>query len=266
MLRVLRRHVGSRARCPAILAPSCRGATADSHFSRDPPLSSSPSDYIGAPIKHSITSLVPAWLLDNTNTLTFVNSSFNKKVKANFVLGHAYSSAAKTDEEGSETLPETKNASSSSAKTLEDFQHEEIVGPTVERDMSPVADELRKAHLEMRDAVRKFSKAVLAVGMVHLVWGGMMFRAMDSPFSHALMTQVCTSGLVLFGLAYYSKQTLRPIEFFTKLEERSRLQILTLSLQVTKTLSSFFQRSYGVGLVLLVALIANLVGCVKLLF
>ncbi|KAI5056331.1 hypothetical protein GOP47_0028149 [Adiantum capillus-veneris] len=243
MLRVLRRHAIVRAPRPALLVPFCGGPSADCRASRDPQLYPSSSD------------------------AGFVNPRFKADVMANLVVGHAYSNAAKTDEEGSEPSAETKaERSSSSTKTLEDFQHEEIVGPTVERDMSPVADELRQAHVEMREAIRKFSKGILWVGAIHLVWGGMMFRAMDSPFSHALMTQVCASALVLFSLAYYSKQALKHIEFFTRLEERSRLQILTLSLQATKTLSSFFQRSYGVGLVLLVALIANLVGCLKFLF
>mgnify|MGYP000465155841 FL=1 len=151
-------------------------------------------------------------------------------------------------------------------KSLEDFQHEEIVGPTVERDMSAVADELRKTHLEIREVINKFSKSILAVGVVHLIWGGMMFRVIDSSFSHALLTQVCLSSFVFFGLSYYSRQTLKPIEFFTKLEERSRLRMITLSLQVTKTLSAFFQRGYGVNLALSLALTANLLGCLKFFF
>lgn len=261
MLRVLRRHAGLRAPSPPFLAPFCRGAS-DCDASRDPHVHSSSSDVASIWGKHVSRSFMPAWLVGNTNA-AFVKPSFQLHGMTKASLGHTYSTASKKDADAS---AETESVSSSSPKTLEDFQHEEIVGPTVERDMSPVADELRKAHLEMREAIQKFTKAVLGVGVVHLMWGGMMFRAMDSPFSHALMTQVCASALLLFGLAYYSKQTLKPIEFFTRLEERSRLQILTLSLQVTKTLSSFFQRGYGVGLVLFVVLTANLVGCMKFLY
>eukprot|EP00250_Pteridium_aquilinum_P007359 c17096_g1_i1 orf=173-1003(-) len=276
MLRVLRRHVGVRVP-PPLLSSFCRAAS-DCDAAHDsqclsahrPGLGASLADIMNATGSKSnlanIKGFLPQWIgrpLSNTNA-PFASSRFKAYWMANvsFQPKAAFSSAAKKEE----TAFETESASSPSPKTLEDFQHEEIVGPTVERDMSPVADELRKAHLEMREAIQKFTKALLAVGAVHLVWGGMMFRVLDSPFSHALMTQVCASALVLFGLAYYSKQALKPIEFFTRLEERSRLRILTLSLQVTKTMSSFFQRGYGVGLVLFLALTANLLGCLKFLF
>ncbi|KAH7298283.1 hypothetical protein KP509_25G035400 [Ceratopteris richardii] len=246
MLRVLRRHVGSTATSPAALLRLCRGASGcDAH------------DVFRGVQEH----LAPSGKVNSS----FVNSCFRATDTSISSFEHRQYSTSANKTAASETSSET-NTASSSGKTLADFQHEEIVGPTVERDMSPVADELRKAHLEMTEAIRKFTKALLAVGTVHLVWGGMMFRAMESPFSHGLMTQVGVSALVLYGLAYYSRQTLKPIEFFMRVEERSRIQILTLSLQVTKTLSSFFQRSYGVGLVLFVALLANLVGCLKFLF
>jgi hypothetical protein len=175
-----------------------------------------------------------------------------------------YSTKAKQGEEESQVTDEGQEKEK--FKTFEDFQHEEIVGPTVERDTSPVADELRKTHLEIREVINKFSKSILAVGVVHLIWGGMMFRVIDSSFSHALLTQVCLSSFVFFGLSYYSRQTLKPLEFFTKLEERSRLRMITLSLQVTKTFSAFFQRSYGINLALSLALTANLLGCIKFFF
>ena len=173
-----------------------------------------------------------------------------------------YSTKAKEEDDKSQGMEQEELK----YKTLEDFQHEEVVGPTVERDMSAVADELRKTHLEIREVINKFSKSILAVGVVHLIWGGMMFRVIDSSFSHALLTQVCLSSFVFFGLSYYSRQTLKPIEFFTKLEERSRLRMITLSLQVTKTLSAFFQRGYGVSLALSLGLAANLLGCLKFFF
>lgn len=269
MLRALRRQV--RLRAPPSSLFSCTGASPhDLHLpiSQHPDTFASTGSLLNTPSVANDMRFMPQWMRRSTHlpNASFAVSSLRAVWTVNMSFGGnvAYSTAAKKEEE--DASAETENVKPASQKTLDDFQHEEIVGPTVERDMSPVADELRQAHMEMREAIQKFTKGLLAVGVVHLVWGGMMFRVLESPFSHALMTQVCASALVLFGLAYYSKQTLKPIDFFTKLEERSRLRILTLSLQVTKTMSSFFQRGYGVGLVLLLALIANFLGCLKFLF
>lgn len=281
MLRVLRRQVAITVSSPPLLSRSSNQACGvfgphDPHRPIAEPSASGILDGVKSkPNVANAKGISMLWVLGsmrNTNG-GFPNSMLKAEWIAKMLSGPrihliqsksvAYLNTAKEDEEKPR---EPASPSSMQPKSLEDFQHEEIVGPTVERDMSPVADELRKAYLEMREAIQKFTKALLAVGAVHLMWGGMMFRVMDSPLSHALLTQVSVSAFIMFGLAYYSKQTLKPIEFLMKLEERSRLRIITLSLQVTKTIGSFFQRGYGVGLVLLFGLTAHLLACLKFFF
>lgn len=200
----------------------------------------------------------PPWPA-TANSLQQMNAS---RLESYWNRSRAYSTTAEDEQK----MGESASTSPPQRKSLEDFQHEEIVGPTVERDMSAVANELRQSLEDLRGSMKKFSAVIFAVGSLHLSWGAAMFLALESPFSHAVLTQVCMSGLVFFGLAYHLKQALKPMAFFTKLEERSRLRIITLSLQVTKSMAAFFQRGYGIGLVLSFTLALNLLSCVKVFF
>ncbi|KAJ6409229.1 hypothetical protein OIU84_008847 [Salix udensis] len=91
------------------------------------------------------------------------------------------------------------------------FKHQEIEGPTVERDLSALANETRELP----------------------------------------MAEVSIQSFVAFGfpftLAFMLRQSLKPMYFFKKMEELGRLQILTLTLQVAKNLNIFFVRVRGVS-------------------
>eukprot|EP00249_Psilotum_nudum_P011434 c23175_g1_i1 orf=226-1272(-) len=148
-------------------------------------------------------------------------------------------------------------------QSIDDFQHEEIVGPTVERDMSAVANELRETCIELRASILTLTKFLVAIGVLHVIWATLMFFTVELPFSSVLLTQVVVSATVPFGLAFHFWQSLKPMEFFTKLEERSRLRVLTLSLQVTKALAASYQRGYGIALLTIIALSAHLISCIS---
>lgn len=125
-------------------------------------------------------------------------------------------------------------------KTLEDFQHEEIVGPTVERDLSPVADELREALDTLQKRILSFQKSLIVLGSLQVagaVWCYVSWHTLDPTW------QLVPSALLSFLLAFVLRQALQPIAFFGKLEERSRLRIITLSLMIAKGFASFFNRA-----------------------
>lgn len=125
-------------------------------------------------------------------------------------------------------------------KTLDDFQHEEIVGPTVERDTSAVADELRESLEILRQRVLSFKSAVIALGCIQGLgawWSYLTWHSLNPTW------QLIPSVLVSFALAFVLRQALQPMAFFGKLEERSRLRLVTLSLMVTKGFASYFNRA-----------------------
>jgi uncharacterized membrane protein YjjP (DUF1212 family) len=125
-------------------------------------------------------------------------------------------------------------------KSLEDFQHEEIVGPTVERDESPVADELREALDILQKRMLSFQKLLVVLGGLQgagAVWCYVSWHTLDPTW------QLVPSALLSLLLAFVLRQALQPISFFGKLEERSRLRIITLSLMIAKGFSSFFNRA-----------------------
>ena len=125
-------------------------------------------------------------------------------------------------------------------KTLEDFQHEEIVGPTVERDLSPVADELRGSLDVLQKRISSFQKSLIVLGCVQgagAVWCYVSWQSLNPTW------QLLPPVLLSFTLAFVLRQALLPITFYGKLEERSRLRIITMSLMIAKGFSSFFNRA-----------------------
>lgn len=134
----------------------------------------------------------------------------------------------------------TEEAEETKPKTLDDFQHEEIVGPTVERDSSRVADELRESLAVLQRRIVSFQKSLVVLGCVQgagAVWCSVSWHAFNPTW------QLPPAALLSFALAFVLRQALQPIAFFGKLEERSRLRIITLSLMIAKGFASFFSRA-----------------------
>lgn len=159
-------------------------------------------------------------------------------------------------------LSSNSEQSSSSAEQSQEFKHQEISGPTVDRDLSALANETREV-LEMKmKTMYSLSKALAGLGLVHLALGAWTaYITRDSPVPEVLIQSFLAFGMP-FSLAFMLRRALKPMYFFKKMEEQGRLQILTLTLQIAKNLNTFFVRfrvvSYlcvagaSVGLILVV--------------
>jgi hypothetical protein len=127
-----------------------------------------------------------------------------------------------------------------------DFKHQEIEGPTVDRDLSALANETREVLERMMKTIYGLSKAVAILGLVQLGLGAWVaYITKSSPFSEISIQSAVAFGFP-FALAFMLRQSLKPMYFFKKMEEQGRLQILTLTLQVAKNLNIFFVRVRGV--------------------
>ncbi|XP_060204995.1 uncharacterized protein LOC132632885 [Lycium barbarum] len=135
---------------------------------------------------------------------------------------------------------------SSSDENPSEFKHQEITGPTVERDVSPLANETREVLDKMLKSMYSLSKAFAVLGLVQLGLGAWItYKTQSSPMPEISIQSFLAFGLP-FSLAFMLRRALKPIYFFKKMEEQSRLQILTLTLQAAKQLNLLFVRSQGV--------------------
>jgi hypothetical protein len=125
------------------------------------------------------------------------------------------------------------------SKTLDDFQHEEVVGPTVERDTSPLANEVRQSLAELKMTILGFRKGLLFLGALQglgACWSYFSWQTMNPSW------QLLPSMLSSLFLAFALRQVVQPMTFFGTLEERSRLRLLTLCLMIFKGFETFFER------------------------
>lgn len=135
-----------------------------------------------------------------------------------------------------------------------DFKHQEIEGPTVERDLSALANETREVLEGMMKTIYGLSKVVAALSLVQLGLGAWIaYVTKSSPFSEISIQSAVAFGFP-FALAFLLRQSLKPMYFFKKMEEQGRLQILTLTLQVAKNMNLLFVRVRGVSFMCLAGL------------
>lgn len=128
-----------------------------------------------------------------------------------------------------------------------EFKHQEITGPTVERDVSALANETREVLETMMKTIYNLSKVLAVLGLVNLglgAWISYITRA--SPIPEVSILSFLAFGFP-FSLAFMLRRSLKPMNFFRKMEEQGRLQILTLTLQIAKNLNVFFVRVRGVS-------------------
>ncbi|KAI3448911.1 hypothetical protein Pfo_005576 [Paulownia fortunei] len=129
----------------------------------------------------------------------------------------------------------------------QEFKHQEITGPTVERDLSALANETRDVLETMMKTVYSLSKVLAGLGLLHLGLGAWIsYSTQNSPVLEVSVQSLLAFGLP-FSLAFMLRRALKPMYFFKKMEEQGRLQILTLTLQVAKNLNTFFVRVRGVS-------------------
>lgn len=128
-----------------------------------------------------------------------------------------------------------------------EFKHQEITGPTVERDVSALANETREVLETMMKTIYSLSKVLAVLGLFNLGLGAWIsYITRESAIVEVSMQSILAFGLP-FSLAFMLRQSLKPMNFFRKMEDQGRLQILTLTLQIAKNLNVFFVRVRGVS-------------------
>ncbi|TKY68151.1 transmembrane protein [Spatholobus suberectus] len=132
------------------------------------------------------------------------------------------------------------------------FKHQEIEGPTVERDLSSLASETREVLETMMKSMYKLSGVVAVLGLLQLGLGAWITYVTKSEPNAAVSTQSLVAFAFPFSLAFVLRRALKPMHFFKKMEEQGRLQILTLTLQVAKQLNALFVRVRVVSVLCLV--------------
>lgn len=143
------------------------------------------------------------------------------------------------------------------------FKHQEIEGPTVERDLSPLANETREVLETMMKNMYGLSSIVAILGLVQLGLGAWITYATKSnPNLSEVSVQSLLAFAFPFSLAFMLRRALKPMHFFKKMEEQGRLQILTLTLQVAKQLNNFFVRVRGVSILSVLGVVMGVVFAV----
>lgn len=101
-----------------------------------------------------------------------------------------------------------------------DFKHQDIEGPTVERDLSALAGETREVVEAMMKNVYSLSKAMAILGLVQLGIGAWIsYATRASPFTEVSIQSFVSFGFP-FSLAFILRQSLKPMMFFKKMEEQ----------------------------------------------
>lgn len=150
-------------------------------------------------------------------------------------------------------LPSTRFLSSSSSphdgvgaeKVAPEMKHQEIEGPTVERDLSALAQETRQVLENLQKVLYDLSKYMAILALAHLAsgaWIAYHAAAAASPLTDASSIQGFAAFAFPFAAAFLLRRSVPPMRFFQKMEEQGRLQILTLSLQISKCLNLLLLR------------------------
>ncbi|KAJ7530790.1 hypothetical protein O6H91_14G019300 [Diphasiastrum complanatum] len=190
---------------------------------------------------------------DNSNNASFPD-----------VLAHIYSNRSISTDVDKESHSATK-LKTGPPKSLDDFQHEEIVGPTVDKDLSATANELRECLEKLTNSMLHLTSAFKALAVLQIVgalWAGIVV----SPNHHTLLLINMSGAVLAISLAYFLRQAQKSMLFFSKLEDRSRLRIITLSLQVIKAFFEFISRTNVVVRVVSVGVLLTLLVDIWLLY
>ncbi|XP_058071970.1 uncharacterized protein LOC131220955 [Magnolia sinica] len=214
------------------------------------PYSNSPqTPLLGKPKSH-IPSFIRSY--SSFNAAQSQTTSHEKHTNSNPHSFRSFASSTQTPSEAKSNGPDPNLISSSSSSSGEsdsgkpqnpEFQHQEIVGPTVERDVSALAEETRQVLQNLKKTIYDLSRVVALLGLVQLSCGAWIAHTTQSSLISEISIQSFVAFAFPFSLAFLLRQTLKPMSFFRKMEEQGRLQILTLALQVSKCLNLFFLRA-----------------------
>lgn len=129
-----------------------------------------------------------------------------------------------------------------------EFKHQEIEGPTVERDTSALANETREVLGLQMKTIHSLSTVLALLGLVQLALGAWIsYITRASPMPEVTIQSIVAFGFP-FSMAFMLRRSLKVMDFFRKMEDLGRLQILTLTLQIAKNVNLFFVRVRGVSI------------------
>ncbi|KAF3779374.1 hypothetical protein EJ110_NYTH41591 [Nymphaea thermarum] len=168
--------------------------------------------------------------------------------------GTRYFSSPSADSE-SQNPPKTE---SPTRETIDSFKSQEIEGPTVERDLSPLANETREVLDKLRRSIYNLSNAVALLGIAQLICGAWVsWITREGVIPETLVQGVAAFGFP-FTMAFLLRQAAKPMGFFRKVEEMGRLQILTLALQTVKSVDLLIRRVQVISLICGASLLTGL--------
>ncbi|WVZ01969.1 hypothetical protein V8G54_022775 [Vigna mungo] len=165
-----------------------------------------------------------------------------------FLSSKQFSSSSSSSESDEARKPTPDQAQSPYPSQNPNFKHQEIEGPTVERDLSPLATETRVVLETMMRNMYRLSHTLAALGLVHLALGAWITYLTKSNPLTEVSVQSLAAFAFPFSVAFMLRRALKPVVFFRKMEEQGRLQILTLTLQTAKQLDALFARARVVSL------------------
>ncbi|KAK7343185.1 hypothetical protein VNO80_26148 [Phaseolus coccineus] len=183
-------------------------------------------------------------------------NSFSPFIPFSFLSSKQFSSSSDSNED-SKPAPGPGQAQSPYPSQNPNFKHQEIEGPTVERDLSPLAAETRVVLGTMMRNMYRLSHALAAMGLVHLTLGAWVTYQTKSDPVMEVSVQSLVAFAFPFSVAFMLRRALKPIHFFRKMEEQGRLQILTLTLQTAKQLNALFARARVVSLLCVFAVVVG---------
>lgn len=144
----------------------------------------------------------------------------------------------------SSTPSEPSHGAPSAPVSPDEMRHQEIEGPTVERDTSPLADETRRELDALRRTVQRLSGSLALLGGAHLAAGAWIaYGAPPLGVGSAAAVQGVAAFAFPFAVALVLRRAIKPIAFFQKMEANARLQVLTLCLQATKNVNLMLLRT-----------------------
>lgn len=123
-----------------------------------------------------------------------------------------------------------------------EFKHQEIEGPTVERDDSALANETREVLTSLRKSIYDLSSSLALLSFAHLGLGAYITYKTPAAADAVLSVQGLAAFAFPFSTALLMRRSLKPMSFFQRMEEQGRLRVLTLSLQSAKSLRVLFLR------------------------
>ncbi|KAG1327279.1 Class E basic helix-loop-helix protein 22 [Cocos nucifera] len=192
------------------------------------------------PQSPTIPNLGPCSSLSPINPRTYVLKSHSNLFKIGTLDPPGGPNPKTPSRNFSSSSPESSSDAGDTSRSTE-FQHQEITGPTVERDVSALANETRQVLDSLSKSIYHLSTTLAVLGIGHLGLGAWIAYAVRPP------DEVLIQGLMAFAfpfsLAFLMRRSLKPITFFRKTEEQGRLQILTLTLQVSKSVNLLFLRT-----------------------